>query len=61
MDISEGVIEMGRCMPSSRGGGGSGENAFVRGVVGDRTKGLRMEIEAGLPGVDRGVMGALWP
>jgi hypothetical protein len=37
MDISEGVWETGRITPSILGGGGRGEKAFVRGVVGERT------------------------
>lgn len=61
IDISDGVIEMGRFIRSSRGGGGSGANAFVRGVIGDRTKGFIIVIEAGF-GVDGGGdMGILWP
>ena len=60
-DISEGVIEMGRFMPSIRGGGGSGEKAFARGDEGERMYGLRMVIEAGFRPVLCGVIGMLCP
>ena len=54
-------METGRFMRSSRGGGWSGANAFVRGVMGDKTKGFIIDIEAGLCCVDCGVMGMLCP
>lgn len=58
-DISEGVNEIGRFMPSSRGGGGRGEKAFVRGVVGESMYGFRRVMHAAFfPGM-YGVMGAL--
>lgn len=54
-------MEIGRFIPSSRGGGGSGEKAFVRGVVGDRTYGLSSVIHAGFCAAACGVTGALCP
>lgn len=59
-DISEGVNEIGRFMPSSRGGGGSGENAFVRGVVGESMYGFSRVMHVDFFPVEYGVMGALW-
>lgn len=61
MDISDGVSEFGRLMRLSRGGGGSGAKEFVRGVIGDRTNGFIMDIEAGFWFADGGVVGILWP
>lgn len=52
IDISEGVMDTGRFHRSSLGGGGSGAKAFVRGVVGERTKGLRIDIDAGFCCID---------
>jgi hypothetical protein len=47
--------------PSIRGGGGSGEKAFVRGVVGESTYGFNRVIQAGFLTMLCGVMGILWP
>jgi len=60
-DISDGVMDVGRFMPSSRGGGGSGEKALVRGVVGDSTYGFKTVMQAGFRPVLCGVIGMLCP
>jgi hypothetical protein len=61
IDISDGVMEVGRSMPSIRGGGGSGEKAFVRGVIEDKTNGFNKDIEAGFREVYGEVTEALCP